>query len=72
MKQFLYFLIFLLTISTSWAQDSSLKISLEIEDEDGILHEKNTIQAFLAIENTASHEIKVVTEWVILTKRMKG
>ena len=71
MKRYLYFYIFFIIISTGWSQDSSLKISLEVDDEDGILHEKNTIQAFLTIENTTERKIDFVTKWIILTDDWK-
>ena len=71
MKHYLYFYIFFIIISTGWSQDSSLKISLEVNDEDGILHEKNTIQAFLTIENTTERKIDFVTKWIILTDDWK-
>ncbi|NQU87052.1 MAG: acetylxylan esterase [Mariniphaga sp.] len=71
MKHYLYFYIFFIIISTGCSQDSSLKISLEVDDEDGILHEKNTIQAFLTIENTTERKIDFVTKWIILTDDWK-
>ena len=71
MKHYLYFYIFFIFISTGWSQDSSLKISLEVDDEDGIFHEKNTIQAFLNIENATERKIDFVTKWILLTDDWK-
>jgi cephalosporin-C deacetylase-like acetyl esterase len=49
------------------AQESPLKISLDVNDVDGILHDQNTMQAFLIVENESDEQIKVRTHWQILT-----
>lgn len=71
MKHYLYFSIFFIIISTGWSQDSSLKIRLEVDDENGIFLEQNTIQAFLNVENTTERKIDFVTKWIILTDDWK-
>lgn len=71
MKHYLYFYIFLIITSIGWSQDSPLKISLDIDDEDGVIYEKNTIEAFLTIENTTERKIDFVTKWTILTDDWK-
>lgn len=71
MKHYVYFILFLYTIATAWSQDPLLKISLDINDADGIYHEENTTQAFLTIENTTEREIDFGTKWTILTDDWK-
>jgi cephalosporin-C deacetylase len=71
MRRYIYFIIFFFGISNAWSQGSLLKISLEVNDEDGILYEQNTVQASLTIVNTSERNIDFVTKWIILTDDWK-
>ena len=71
MKYYLSFCILFMSILAGWSQESTLKISLDVNDEDGILHGKNTVQAFLTIENSATSEIDLSIDWIILTDDVK-
>ena len=49
------------------AQQSPLKISMDVNDKDGIITDRNTVQAFLTVKNDATVKIDFSTAWTILT-----
>jgi cephalosporin-C deacetylase len=49
------------------AQDLPLNIRLEVNDEDGVIINKNTIQAYLTVKNSDIQEVQFSAEWTILT-----
>ena len=71
MRQSILFLLLIMMFSTSWAQTDSLKINIEINDEDGISQDKNTIQVFLTVKNDSHKKIDFTTQWSILTDDWK-
>jgi len=71
MKHYLFLLIFFICVSNSWSQESALKFSFDVNDEDGIVYDQNTIQAFLTIENNTEQKVDFTTQWTILSDNWK-
>ncbi len=71
MKHYLFLLIFFICVSNSWSQESALKFSFDVNDEDGIVYDQNTIQAFLTIENNTEQKVDFTTKWTILSDNWK-
>jgi cephalosporin-C deacetylase len=71
MRYYLCFLLSIMILSTSWSQNDSLNVNIEINDEDGIFQDQNTIQVFLTMKNDSYKKIDFTTQWTILTDDWK-
>ena len=53
------------------SQDKKFRISLDVNDEDGIICNESSIQSFVELENGYSEEVSAKIEWMILTDNFK-
>ncbi len=60
-------ILFMLMILSGLAQGPELQINQHVNDEDGILIDKNTVQTFLIIENKGEGKVDMAIHWTIMT-----